>query len=132
MFGHLCGISEWSQRVFVKEREGGPLAQGNGLGFQGWPVPHTEASRVGFGQVFLCLDAYVNFLQRFSVGNVESAGWGAKGGDCWDPVGHRNVIPEVRIEAKGRGLGNLCHALSWSLTSNRIANYRPELYSLSG
>lgn len=74
------------QRAFVKEREGGPLAWEKGLGFQGWLVPHTEPSRVGFGQVFRCLDAYVNFLQRFSVGNVETAAYAAKGGDCWDPV----------------------------------------------
>lgn len=81
MFGHLCGISEWAKSIC--QGEGGWAI---GKGFQGWPVPHTEPSRVGFGQVFRCLDAYVNFLQRFSVGNLGSAGYAAKGGDCWDPV----------------------------------------------
>lgn len=122
MFGHLSGVSEWAERAFVKEREGGPLAWGNGLGLQGWPAPHTEASRAGFGQVFRCLDADVNFLQRFSVGNVESAGYAAKGGDCWYPVGPSGVIPEVRTEARGRSWGNFCRAPSWSLSSHRITN----------
>lgn len=96
------------QRECLSRRgRAGPLAQGSGLGLQGWPAPHTEASRVGFGQVFRCLDAYVNFLQRFSVGNVESAGFAAKGGDYWDPVRCRGVIPDARTEAKGKGLGGL-------------------------
>lgn len=84
------------------------MARGNGLGFQGWPAPRTEASRVGFGQVFWCLDAYVNFLQRFSVGSMESAGYTAKGGDCWYPVGPRGVISEVRTEAKEGAWGTFC------------------------
>lgn len=110
-YGELAHIwtSVWNKWV---GREGGPLARGNGLGFQGWPAPHTEASRVGFGQVFWCLDAYVNFLQRFWAGNMEPAGCGAKGGDCRDPIRHRGVIPEARIEAKARVGGTFCHALS--------------------
>lgn len=86
-------------REGVCRGEGGALARGRGLGLQRWPAPHPEASRGGFGQVFQCLDACVNFLQ-FSVGNVESAGSGAKGGDCRDPVRCMGVIPEVRTEAK--------------------------------
>lgn len=42
----------------------------------------------------------------FKVGNGESAGYAAKGGDCWYPVGPRGVIPEVRTEARGK-LGEL-------------------------
>lgn len=78
----------------------GAGGRGHWLRETGW------GSRVGFGQVFRCLDAYVNFFQRFSVGNVESVGFVAKGGDYWDPVRCRGVIPEVRTEAKGRGLEN--------------------------
>lgn len=43
---------------------------------------------------------------------MEPAGCGAKGGDCRDPVRHRGVIPEARIEAKARVGGTFCHALS--------------------
>lgn len=58
--------------------EGGPLAAGSGLGLQGWPAPCMEASGVGLGRVPWCLDAYVNFLQRFSVGKADPAGCGAR------------------------------------------------------
>lgn len=115
MFGHPYGLSEWAERVFVKERAGGPFAWGDRLGFLGWPAPHTEASRVGFGQVFRCLDAYVNFLPRFSVGNMESARRAAKGGDCWYPVRPRGVPPEFGTEAREGASGTFCWAPSWSL-----------------
>lgn len=63
---------------------------------------------------------------------MEFVGWGVKGGDCWDFVGYRNVILEVRIEVKGRGLGNLCYVLFWSFIFNRIVNYRLEFYFFLG
>lgn len=68
MFGHPCGVSEWAERAFVREGEGGRApGVGKWAGVQGWPAPRTEASRAGFGQAFRCLDAEVNFLQRFQL-----------------------------------------------------------------
>lgn len=107
-------MSERAGRVFVREGEGEPLAWGNGLGFQGLPAPATYRGQQGWVWPSVqCLVAYVNFLQRFSVGNVESAGYAAKGGDCWYPVRPRGMILEVRTEARGGNLGNLlsCTAL---------------------
>lgn len=121
MFGHLSGVSEWAERAFVKEREGHWRGE-MGWGCRGGQRRIQRPARAGFGQVFRCLDADVNFLQRFSVGNVESAGYAAKGGDCWYPVGPSGVIPEVRTEARGRSWGNFCRAPSWSLSSHRITN----------
>lgn len=106
MFGHLCGISEWATQGICQE-EGG-----RAIGSRKWagvPGVASTAYRGLQGRVWPsveCLDDYVNFLQRFSVGNMESAGSGARDGDCQDPVRHRGVVPEVRTEAKGRSEGS--------------------------
>lgn len=69
------------QRAFVKEREGGPLARGMGWGSRG--VQRRVQRPAGLG-LAKCSSVWMplNFLQRFSVGNVGLAGYAAKGGDC--------------------------------------------------
>lgn len=47
MFGPLRGISEWAERAFVKEREGGPLARGRGQGSRGGQC-HVYAGQRGW------------------------------------------------------------------------------------
>lgn len=94
-------------------REG--VCQGEGgraIGVGKWPGVPAVASAASRGQQgwvwpnVLVSGCLCEFPPKFSVGNVGSAGSGAKGGDCPDPVRCGAVIPEVRTEAKGRGLGN--------------------------
>ena len=92
--------------------------------------PRTEASRAGFGQEFRCLDAYVSFLQRFSVGNVESAAVQPRVGIAGILLG-LGVWYQRSEQKPGEGAwGPFCRALPWSLRSNRITDYRPEPLSL--
>jgi hypothetical protein len=77
----------------------GHWPQGAGLGLQGCPVPHSEASRVGLGEVHwsgcLCESPLQVFSWQSRICWIRS-----KGVDCRDPAGPRPVIPEVRTEAK--------------------------------
>lgn len=106
MFGHLCGISEWATQGICQEEGGRAIGSGKWAGVPGVASTAYRGLQSRVWPSVECLDDYVNFLQRFSVGNMESAGSGARDGDCQDPVRHRGVVPEVRTEAKGRGEGS--------------------------
>lgn len=106
--------------------EGGPLAAGSGLGLQGWPAPCMEASGVGLGRVPRCLDAYVNFLQRFQLAKLTlldvEQGCGLSG-SCWAPA----CDTRGRNRSQREVLGASCHALCWSLSGHRGAHCTPQL-----
>lgn len=101
MFGCLCGRSEWVERTFVKEREGGPLAWGK------WAETPGVASTAYRGQQgWAWLSALVSGClcefppEVFSWQSRTCWIW-SQGVDCRDPAGRRRVIPEVRTEAEG-------------------------------
>ena len=114
MFGHRCGVSEWAESVFVRDREGGPLAWANGLGFQRPPAPAAHRGQQGWVwprvPVSGCLCEFPPEVFSWQCGISCCA---AKGGDCWHPVRPGGVIPEVRTEARGGSLGTFlsCTAL---------------------
>ena len=87
---------EGGRAIGLGKRAGVPaVASTTSRGQQGWFWPSVPVSGC------LC-----KFPPKVSFGNVGSAGSGAKGGDCWDPIRCRSVIPEVGTEAKGRVLEN--------------------------
>lgn len=86
--GRATGVGKWAGVAGV--------ASAAYRGQQGWVWPSVPVS-----------GCRCEFPPKvFKVGNGESAGYAAKGGDCWYPVGPRGVIPEVRTEARGRSWGN--------------------------
>jgi hypothetical protein len=87
---------EGGRAIGLGKRAGVPaVASTTSRGQQGWFWPSVPVSGC------LC-----KFPPKVSFGSVGSAGSGAKGGDCRDPIRCRSVIPEVGTEAKGRGLEN--------------------------
>lgn len=106
MLGHLCGISDGQRGRMTRIGRAGywPGEMGWCSAVSSAAAPRGQQERVWPSiPVSGCL---CEFPPNFSAGNVGSAGSRAKGGDCQDPVRSRIVIPEIRTDAKGRGLGN--------------------------